>query len=132
MKTLHLTLKKKWFDMIASGEKKEEYREIKPYWITRLVDWSGYPKESPDDHKYIAQDIAYDILMNQHEPNEVIKGYYSKLKQFDGVIFKNGYSGGAKIMSFKSPVISLAKGREDWGAAPDRWYFVIKLGEKIV
>jgi hypothetical protein len=36
MRILHLTLKKKWFDMIASGEKKEEYREIKPYWIKRL------------------------------------------------------------------------------------------------
>ena len=36
MKTLHLTLKKKWFDMISSGEKTEEYREIKPYWISRL------------------------------------------------------------------------------------------------
>lgn len=34
---LHLTLKKKWFDMILSGIKKEEYREIKPYWIKRLV-----------------------------------------------------------------------------------------------
>lgn len=34
--TLHLTLKKKWFDMIASGEKKEEYREITDYWIRRL------------------------------------------------------------------------------------------------
>ena len=29
---LHLNLEKKWFDMILSGEKKEEYREIKPYW----------------------------------------------------------------------------------------------------
>jgi len=36
IKVLHLTLKKKWFDMILSGQKKEEYREIKPYWITRL------------------------------------------------------------------------------------------------
>lgn len=36
MDTLHLTLTKKWFDMIASGIKKEEYREIKPYWISRL------------------------------------------------------------------------------------------------
>ena len=35
---LTLTLKKKWFDMIASGEKKEEYREIKPYWTKRLED----------------------------------------------------------------------------------------------
>jgi hypothetical protein len=37
MKTLHLTLKKKWFDMIAAGIKKEEYRDIKPYWIQRLT-----------------------------------------------------------------------------------------------
>jgi len=33
---LILTLTKKWFDMIASGEKKEEYREIKPHWIRRF------------------------------------------------------------------------------------------------
>jgi hypothetical protein len=35
--TLHLTLKRHWFDMIESGEKKEEYREVKPYWDTRLT-----------------------------------------------------------------------------------------------
>lgn len=35
--TLHLTLKKKWFDMIASGVKREEYREMKPYWNKRLM-----------------------------------------------------------------------------------------------
>jgi hypothetical protein len=39
-KVLHLTLKKKWFDMIASGEKTEEYREIKDYWIKRFVETS--------------------------------------------------------------------------------------------
>jgi hypothetical protein len=36
MKILNLTLKKKWFDMIASREKSEEYREMKPYWDIRL------------------------------------------------------------------------------------------------
>ena len=36
MKTLTLAIKKKWFDLIASGEKKEEYREIKPYYQTRF------------------------------------------------------------------------------------------------
>ena len=35
-KTLKLTLCRQWFDLIKSGEKKEEYREIKPYWINRL------------------------------------------------------------------------------------------------
>lgn len=37
---LHLPLKKKWFNMIASGIKTEEYREIKPYWIKRLLVWN--------------------------------------------------------------------------------------------
>ena len=37
MNTLKLVLKKKWFDMIASGEKKEEYRELTEYWESRLV-----------------------------------------------------------------------------------------------
>lgn len=37
MKTLHMTLIRKWFDQIANGTKTEEYREIKQYWIDRLV-----------------------------------------------------------------------------------------------
>lgn len=40
MNTLHLTLKKKPFTAIASGEKLEEYREDKPYWRSRL---RGHP-----------------------------------------------------------------------------------------
>lgn len=38
---LHLTLKKEWFAKIASGEKTEEYREIKPYWISRFQAWGN-------------------------------------------------------------------------------------------
>lgn len=41
MKTLHLVLKHKWYDMIAGGEKKEEYRELTPYWTKRLVEDLG-------------------------------------------------------------------------------------------
>lgn len=33
---LTLTIKKKWFDMINKGVKKEEYREIKEYWTSIL------------------------------------------------------------------------------------------------
>jgi len=36
LRVLHLTLYRQWFYMIDSGLKKEEYREIKPYWIKRL------------------------------------------------------------------------------------------------
>ncbi len=56
MKVLHLYLKKKWFDMILSGQKKEEYREMKPYWHARLLNKSfdvicfknGYQKNAPE------------------------------------------------------------------------------------
>lgn len=34
---LILPIKKKWFGMIASGEKTEEYREIKPYYDSRFM-----------------------------------------------------------------------------------------------
>ena len=55
MDILHLTIKKKWFDLIASGKKKIEYREYKPYWVTRLYGKhfdeihfrNGYGKKSP-------------------------------------------------------------------------------------
>ena len=45
---LVLPIKKKWFDMILSEEKKEEYREIKPYYTKRfqtigLLDENGLP-----------------------------------------------------------------------------------------
>lgn len=35
-KVLTLTVSKQWFDMIVAGEKTEEYREIKGYWVKRL------------------------------------------------------------------------------------------------
>lgn len=31
-----LPIKRKWFDMIKSGVKTEEYRDIKPYYISRF------------------------------------------------------------------------------------------------
>ena len=51
-KILHLTLKHKWYDMIATGEKTEEYREIKRYYekkfynndYTHVVFHRGYTK----------------------------------------------------------------------------------------
>lgn len=36
IKTLHLTLHWKWFDLIDRGEKNIEYRDLTPYWISRL------------------------------------------------------------------------------------------------
>lgn len=38
---LTLPIQKRWFDMILSGEKKEEYREIKEYYETRFRNLFG-------------------------------------------------------------------------------------------
>jgi len=55
MRVLHLTIKRKWFDLIVSGEKTEEYRDAKRYWIDRLYGRvfdevhfrNGYRPDSP-------------------------------------------------------------------------------------
>lgn len=63
MANLHLVVNKKWFDQIFSGEKIEEYREVKPFWEKRLskefsnIDFQlGYSKNAPRmivEKKYI-------------------------------------------------------------------------------
>lgn len=50
---LTLPIKKKWFDMILSGEKKEEYRKIKPYYTTRFRNVWGYPAYWGETHQVV-------------------------------------------------------------------------------
>lgn len=104
-KVLHLTLKKKWFDMIDSGEKKEEYRDIKPHWIKRLTD------------SFTTDDNMYSFLFQP--------------KEFDTIEFRNGYAKDAKKLRFEFGILAIRKGRPEWGAEPGKKYFVIKLGEKL-
>ncbi len=58
MKILTLNLNKEYFDEILSGNKKEEYREVKEYWTKRLkqkydriVIKCGYPKSEDISQK---------------------------------------------------------------------------------
>ena len=37
---LHLGLRHYWYRMIESGEKCVEFREAKPYWVTRIANWA--------------------------------------------------------------------------------------------
>jgi hypothetical protein len=103
MKILKLTLKKKWFDLILSGEKKEEYREKKDYWITRLCD--------------------FDKCLQTNS--------YNHFKHFDAVQFTNGYSATSPTFVIECKGIEIAKGKTHWGAEPHEKYFVIKLGKII-
>lgn len=42
MKTLYVTVYQQFFDQIARGVKKTEYRQMSEYWVKRLVDVSQY------------------------------------------------------------------------------------------
>jgi hypothetical protein len=55
--TLKLVLKKKWFDLILSCEKKEEYREIKPYWVKRLTGYEFGDLEQEHYIKYLQEGL---------------------------------------------------------------------------
>lgn len=114
-KVLHLTLKKKWFDMIATGEKKEEYREIKPYWITRLVDQIR-PEKRETDFTF----LHYGLLCSMLSPI----GY-------DVVKFKNGYSKNSPTMLVEIRDITDGFSKPEWADGEYKPCFVIKLGKII-
>ena len=103
MKVLHLTLKKKWFDMVGP-DKPEEYREIKRYWIKRLCN-----------------EFEYDIGASMDKV----------VKEFDVVEFKNGYGKNDPVKRFKWDGVEMRTGNPEWGAEPGKEYFVIKLGELL-
>jgi len=42
---LPLVLRRKWFDEIRLGGKREEYRACTPYWAIRLSNWDNAPAE---------------------------------------------------------------------------------------
>lgn len=119
MKVLHLTLKKKWFDMIVSGEKKEEYREIKPFWIKRFLNGS--------------QNIDPSVLNDKMKPLSLSEYTYLEFwrKEFDIIVFKNGYSAFAPSITIDWVGLEVGHARPEWS---DNWQgdvFVIKLGDII-
>lgn len=124
MKTLHLTLKKKWFDMIESGEKPEEYREIKPYWVKRIFNADFGSLDLKEAYKYMNAGlrIAY-----------INKSQKYQVPIFEAIHFYNGGSYSLKSPNFLREClgIEIREGKPEWGAEPGKKYFVIKLGEKI-
>ena len=61
MKTLNLIIKQCYFDEIIKGTKKQEFREVKPTTIKRLLqlDKDGYELEDENGN---AQPIKYDAI----------------------------------------------------------------------
>lgn len=97
---LVLPIKKEWFDMIISGQKTEEYREIKQYWKTRFQ--NAFLKE-----------YHHCVNLEEYPIN---------------VIFSNGY--GTNMPRIHAMVtIGKGTGRPEWGAEAGKEYYVLKIHE---
>ena len=100
--TIHLNLKRKWFDMILSGEKTEEYRDIKPFYDKRF---------EPLFPTIIRNEVFYPII--------------------DTITFSNGYAKDRPQFVIKIKEIEKNTGKTFWGAELGKRYYVFHLGEII-
>lgn len=96
---LILPIKKKWFDMIKSGEKKEEYREIKPYYNSR-----------------------FSFLDEIDKSGRTLRTYLTRME----IIFRNGYSSNSPKIKCDVEIIK-GYGKEEWGAIPLKKYYVLRI-----
>lgn len=117
-KTLHLPLKAKWYRMIESGEKKEEYREINPYWHKRFM-WCN---NECDGYNVLNGSLMCCICK------------YKRYKKYEFVEFTLGYPRKDDLtrrMTFKIENFKIDTGKPEWGAEEETEYFVIEIGERI-
>lgn len=105
MKTLHLTLAYRWYDMIESKEKTEEYRELK--WIGRIC-------------RFGKTACGIQCPLN-HASCPTVPTDYTH------VVFHRGYSKTMMLWSIDN--ITIDRGNPDWGA-PDKEVVIIKLKER--
>lgn len=120
-KVLNLVVTKKWFDMIVQGEKKEEYREIKPYWVARLF------QNNSDivDVGSLASGLAgrTDLLKKYIGAHRIMP------KPYTHVLFINGYRKDSPHI--EKEIVSISIGKPKMGLCPELWlhqeFFIIKF-----
>ena len=117
MSNLQLSLKKKWFDLTKAGIKTEDYREINEYWFKRLI--------KKDNFNLFENFVSLLPAIYELEPI---------LKYFETNTMTLGYpkSGDTeRILKLQHKGIEIRTGNPDWGAEPDKLYFVIKHGGSV-
>ena len=106
-KVLTLNVSKQWFDMIVTGEKTEEYLEIKSYWIKRLT---------------TNCEVEYDVALETYCGKVLYRPYTH-------VLFINGYRKDSPRIEKEIKSITIGKPKK--GLCPDKWldkeFFVIKF-----
>ena len=102
-KVLTLTVSKEWFDKIISKEKTEEYREIKSYWIKRLVNQDA-------DSGFVGCD-EFGGFSTVYGTLEYIP--------YTHVLFINGY--GKNRPRIEKEIVGITIGKPKKGICPDKW-----------
>lgn len=106
---LTLPINKKWFDMSVNGTKKEEYRDIKPYWTKRLSGLIGINESELFRDVKIAKDKHKTIC------------YLTSTKP--KVMYRNGYS--IRSPYFIATVrLKIGYGKKEWGALDEICYIL--------
>ena len=124
MEQLQLPLEKQWFEMTKAGIKSEDYREITPYWVKRLF-------------RNTDKDVLPDIIKGLQEGRDIEWAgsfHLHFLKHFDFNIMTLGYpskTDTSRILKLEHKGIEIRTGNPDWGAEPNKLYFVIKHGKII-
>lgn len=117
-KVLVLSVSKQWFDMIVSGEKKEEYREIKTYWVTRLMD-------IPEDWACFFNFIP--VIVKGHFID--MPKFLKYVREYTHVLFINGYGDDRPCVEKEIECITIGKPNKGW--CPDEFLnkdcFIIKF-----
>lgn len=92
MRILHLPLKKEWYEMIESGVKTEEYRDLSEYWISCLTRYG-------DDEKLNGRLYANFLSTSPNVLKLNIEGGIMRLVEFETVKFSYGYT--KRTMTFQ-------------------------------
>lgn len=124
-KVLTLTVNKEWFSRILSGVKKEEYREVKSYWVARFY-YDRFGKLSP---KMVKELTDYIIKHGDTEHFEAKNGIEVSFIPYTHVLFINGYGDDKPRVEKEIVWIDIDRPRKGW--CPDDFlgkeFFVIRF-----
>jgi hypothetical protein len=118
MNNLQLSLKTQWFEMTKAGVKKEDYRELTPYWYAILCLYDGQKKSKKFWEFAPINSLSFDtskVSFNEYKNNIMTLGY----PKSDDI---------ERILKLKHNGIKVGHGNTEWGAFQGRLYFVITHG----
>jgi hypothetical protein len=131
-KILDLPLKKEWYEMIENGIKKEEYRDIKPYWCNRLLGGTSYGIkdywQSVLESTFEAVKEHGERIPDSYNLHHLLIWQYGT-RDYTHVRFRYGYT--KRTMLFELDKITIGKGKTEWGAPADKEVFILKLGKRL-